>query len=152
MDETLIHLAVTRGPNRFVVSGSFELYSEFMQSSLPAIGSAETGKTLETIPRSQARSLSRKWQAMFDKMEDESSRMTVDERRISLAITRGRNRLAINGSFDLYGEFMHSSLPAIRTGMPNKAVASAPASEEKPRSKKWQGLWIKLLGGAAKKA
>ena len=64
---------------------------------------------------------------------------------IYLAVTRGRNRLVISGSFELYGEFMRSSLPAMRTDAGNLPVSTL-SSESMPRSKKWQGLWKNLLG------
>ena len=54
----------------------------------------------------------------------------MDESIIYLAVTRGRNRLVITGSFELYGEFMRSSLPAIQTNVGNKpapALSSEPA-------------------------
>jgi len=46
MDGTLIYLAITRGRNRLVISGSFELYGEFMQASLPAIHPNLPGATV----------------------------------------------------------------------------------------------------------
>ena len=55
----------------------------------------------------------------------------MDEAIIYLAVTRGRNRLVITGSFELYGEFMRSSLPAIQTDVSNK-LAPALSSEPTP--------------------
>lgn len=43
MNETLIYLAITRGRNRLVITGSFELYREFMQASLPGINAVSPG-------------------------------------------------------------------------------------------------------------
>lgn len=46
MNETVIDLAITRGRNRLVISGSFELYCEFMQASLPMIQANLPGATV----------------------------------------------------------------------------------------------------------
>jgi len=54
---------------------------------------------------------------------------------IYLAVTRGRNRLVISGSFELYGEFMRSSLPAMRTDAGNLPVPTV-SSKSMPLSKK----------------
>jgi hypothetical protein len=43
MNETLIYLAITRGRNRLVISGSFELYREFIQTSSPGINAVLPG-------------------------------------------------------------------------------------------------------------
>lgn len=37
MHDTLIYLAITRGKNRLVVSGSFELYQDLIRTSQPTI-------------------------------------------------------------------------------------------------------------------
>lgn len=47
--ESLIYLAVTRGRNRVVFSGSFELYAEFMQASTPALSYKIKEKTKEIM-------------------------------------------------------------------------------------------------------
>ena len=43
MNDTLIYLAITRGKNRLVITGSFELYREFMSVSLPGINTCLPG-------------------------------------------------------------------------------------------------------------
>ena len=47
-DEPVIYLAITRGRNRLVISGSFDLYREFLQASFPLVrlqGDAHTSDT-----------------------------------------------------------------------------------------------------------
>lgn len=63
----------------------------------------------------------------------------MDETLISLAITRGRNRLVINGSFELYCEFMQASLPMIHANLPGATVhnpVSTPPDPTTQRAKK----------------
>jgi hypothetical protein len=49
-NETIIYLAITRNKNRLVISGSFDLYREFMQASLPPVKKLREGTINNPAP------------------------------------------------------------------------------------------------------